>query len=261
MKRALVFIKSILIRLFGIKKYLKIISRTYFLLEKLNLLKFFGHELYDVFHLNKFVHEGAICIDIGANLGYYSIPLSRLCGKNGKVLAVEPVQIFVEVLKSNLSKFGCNNVSVYDFALGEKEGQHLTMGTPVIDGIFRHGFTKVLQNDGLEYADRYEVSVKNPNSIFGDLEKIDFIKCDVEGYEHHIIPLIYNLINKYKPVLLIEFGSTENKRDISKHLIGLGYKVYSVSRTVINEVENPGESASETFNFFFIPENKVTFVQ
>lgn len=261
MNKFLIFVKSILIKLFGINIYLKIVSRTYFVLYRLGLLKYFGQELHDIFHLKKFIREGDICIDIGANLGYYTVPLSKLCGNSGKVLAIEPVKIFVEILKSNLAGLKYDNVVIFNYALGEESGQKIIMGTPLVDGIFRHGYTKVVEDDEFEYADKYEVVVKNPNELFSNLKKIDFIKCDVEGYENHIIPLMYKLIDKHKPVILIEFGSIENKRNITKKIIEFGYQVYSVSKFKMKKVINPGESDSETFNFFFIPENKITSVQ
>ncbi len=130
------------------------------------------------------------------------------------------------------------------------------MGTPIVDGIFRHGYTKVVEDDGFEYSDKYTVEVKNPGNIFGNLDKLNFIKCDVEGYENHIIPLMYEMIQKHKPVILIEFGSPENKRNITKKLMDFGYEVYSVSKSELNKVADPGESVSETFNFFFIPLRK-----
>ena len=261
MFKTLIFIKSILIKLFGKKQYLRIISRTYFQLDKVGLLKYFGQELHDIFHLKKFIKEGSVCIDIGANLGYYTVPLSKLSGISGKVYAVEPVPIFVEILKSNLSKLKNNNVTILNYALGENDGQLLTMGTPIVDGIFRHGYTKVVEDDEFEYSDKYTVEVKNPGKIFGNLDKLNFIKCDVEGYENHIIPLMYEMIQKHKPVILIEFGSPENKRNITKKLMDFGYEVYSVSKSELNKVADPGESVSETFNFFFIPDQKTTSVQ
>lgn len=261
MHKFLIFVKSVLIKIFGKRLYLKIVSRTYFLLESMGLLKYFGQELHDVFHLKKFINEGSVCIDIGANLGYYTVPLSKLCGKTGKVYAIEPIRIFVEILELNLSRIKNNNVSVLNYALGENEGQVLTMGTPIVDGIFRHGYTKVVEDDGFEYADKYNVTVKNPEIIFNKLDTINFIKCDVEGYENHIIPLMYDLIKKHQPVILIEFGSPENKRNITKELIGFGYEVYSVNKSELNKVDDPGESVSKTFNFFFIPKRAITFVQ
>ncbi len=252
MYKSLLGLKNILIRFLGKKNYLRFISRSYFILEGFNLLKFFGQELQDVFHLNKFVKAGYTCIDIGANLGYYTVPLSKLAGDEGRVIAVEPVPMFVEVLKSNLNALARNNVFVHNVALGENDGETLVMGTPVIDGIYRHGFTKVVEDDGFEYTEKYEVAVKNPAKLFSDIREIHFLKCDVEGYEHHIIPLMYDIIKKFKPVILIEFGSPDNKKMITKEFLTFGYEAFSVTKTRLLKVDDPVESASETNNFFFI---------
>lgn len=252
MYKLLLGLKNILIRILGKKNYLRFISRSYFILERFNLLKFFGQELQDVFHLNKFVKAGYTCIDIGANLGYYTVPLSKLAGDEGRVIAVEPVPMFVNVLRSNLNALARNNVIVHNIALGKNDGGKLVMGTPIIEGIYRHGFTKVVEDDGFEYTEEYEVELKNPANLFSDIQELHFLKCDVEGYENHIIPPMYDIIKKFKPVILIEFGSPENKKMITKEFLTMGYEAFSVTKARLLKVDDPVGSSSETNNFFFI---------
>ena len=86
--------------------------------------------------LQNTVKNGWHCIDIGANLGYVTIPLSHLCGTEGKVIAVEPIKMFVELLKTYIKKYGINNVEILNYALGKSDIEKIIMGTPVIRNNF-----------------------------------------------------------------------------------------------------------------------------
>lgn len=68
------------------------------------------------------IKEGDICIDIGANIGYYALLESRLVGKNGKVYAIEPVPKNTNLLKRNIEINNYSNIEVFQIAIGDKNG-------------------------------------------------------------------------------------------------------------------------------------------
>ncbi len=204
--------------------YLKVVSRIYFQLYRFHLLWLFGNTFQEIRYLQNTVKIGWHCIDIGANLGYVTIPLSHLCGTEGKVIAVEPIRMFVELLKTYIKKYGKNNVEILNYALGKNDSEKIMMGTPVIHGIQRHGFTKVVDSSSqFPYGSTYEVQMRNPMNLFKDFQQLDFLKCDVEGYEINIIPEMKELIIKFKPMILIEFGTLESRKSLSKLFYEIGY--------------------------------------
>src|SRR5437773_815579 len=93
------FLRKFLLALLGKKGYYIIISRIYISLTSSGFLK---KKYPELFYLNKIIKPGFVCIDIGANMGYYSTFMSRLAGKDGKVFSVEPVPLFADILKLNL---------------------------------------------------------------------------------------------------------------------------------------------------------------
>ncbi len=248
-------IKQFLSKTLGIKKYLTVISRAYFFLYRLGLLKNKYPENYLVQNL---VNPGDYVIDLGANLGYYTIPISRIIGKNGKIWAVEPIPIFNEVLTTNksLSPYPENIVQL-PYALGDKDGDVITMQVPVRNGVIRHGLSTVEVENGKKSQETsyltYQVTSYNPATLFQDISRVDFIKCDVEGYETHIIPHIKELIQTFLPWIQIEIVPKENRFTIHKALKPLGYEVYGLTYPTLKKGEKALEQVAG--DFYFIPEN------
>jgi FkbM family methyltransferase len=205
-------IKKILLQWLGHKRYLQLTSSFFFTARNQNWLRnqpaYYAHYL-----ALEFINPGDTVIDIGANLGYYARPFAKKVGANGKVLAVEPIALYREVLEHNVA--GLTQVTILPFALGETEGT-IQMGNPSEDK-HRHGLMRVLKEDEAKAnTEVYEVAVKNPMQLFGSLEKVDYIKCDIEGYEVPVIPAMRPLIEKLRPIMQVE---TEG--DNKKVLMGL----------------------------------------
>ena len=249
------FVKKLLAKSLGLKAYLKVISRGYFILYRLGFL----NEKYPENHLiQRFVKKGDYVIDLGANLGYYTIPLSQLVGPDGKVWAVEPIPIFNEVLEANKSQSpNPQNIIQFPYAMGDEDEQVITMQIPVQDGMIRHGLSAVQRESakGVEYK-TYQVTSYNPATLFKDVEKVDFIKCDVEGYEGHVIPHLKSLIAANKPILQVEIGSVENRELIYNMLEPLGYTIYGLQYPNLLKGANViNEAVSD---FYFVPENRLS---
>jgi hypothetical protein len=67
--------------------------------------------------------------------------------------------------------------------------------------------------------------MKKAGELFGSFEKIDFLKCDIEGYEVVVIPEILPALQRLKPIIQIETGG-DNKPVIESVLSGIGYEKY-----------------------------------
>jgi len=209
-------LRKILINILGFEYYLILISKVFIFLIKLG---FFKNKYQELHNLKKIIKKGDTCIDIGANLGYYTHFLLKYVGKSGKVIAIEPIDIFVKVLKKNTSKYNYNNLTIYNVCLGEKKG-FVVMATPLENNIIRHGKTRVLSNnfDKLSAYKVYNCKMVKASDLLSNIEKVDYIKIDVEGYELKIIEDLLNIIKKNKPILQIEVAQ-ENKRALFDILI------------------------------------------
>jgi FkbM family methyltransferase len=204
----------------------------------------------ELFYLQKIIKPGYVCIDIGANMGYYSTFLSRLAGSEGKVYSVEPIPMFVDLLKLNLRSTGIRNVEVLPYALGEKNTT-VKMGTPLVDGLIHHGMTKVASLSDEKYAQEYNVEMKVPDELFSNLTRLDFIKCDIEGYEHYVFSNMVNTITKFKPMIQTELNDAAGRQKVVELLTGIGYTVSSLSENKLVPLTN-AEINSHSSDFYFL---------
>lgn len=127
--------------------------------------------------------EGDVALDIGANIGYYVLVESQLVGKRGQVYAVEPVLGNFNQLEKNVQLNNLKNVSMFQFALGEKDaksGEIYVSDKSNLSAMNRNAV-------GGKIVSAQEVSVETVDTFFKDKAPPNLIRMDVEGYEYEII--------------------------------------------------------------------------
>lgn len=241
-------IKKLLFRILGPYKYYLVVSWVFFFLYDTGILRIKEKFVYHYF-VRKLINKGDIVIDIGANMGYYTKIFARRTGKQGYVYAVEPVSLYRKILEKNIRGF--SNVSIIPFALGKEEGKLVNMGIPEGSGFHRHGLTRVLENvDNKGRELLFEETMHTPEYLFGKLERLDYIKCDVEGYEIHVIPLLKNIIEKFRPVLQIE--TNEASRSVILPILEkLNYCAFNLRNGHLLPLK---ESTKSTGDLLFFPD-------
>ncbi|MBR0394414.1 MAG: FkbM family methyltransferase [Alistipes sp.] len=213
----------ILYRLLPLEGYLRVVSRLFFLYRALGIGRT-GRALEYNYHLQQLVKEGDTVIDIGANLGYYTRPLADIVGAAGEVYAVEPVPVIFSVLKRNVG--GRKNVTLLNYALGREE-RTIEMANDSVAAAGYFGTGRNFVSDGELSGDaiRFSAQMVRGSRLFADLKRIDFIKCDIEGYERVVIPELQPLIERHHPTVLIETDG-ETRQEIIKMFSQMGYRAY-----------------------------------
>ena len=252
-------IRKTLLKTLGDEKYLSFVSNVFLRMYHSGKAKEKYPEMY---LLNKFVSEGNTCIDIGANIGYYSVPLAELVGKSGKVYAVEPVELFRKVLTKNLKRYKVENrVEVIPYALGNIDDEEIEMGTPEVDGLVHFGYTKVLSSGESRVRNRYKVKIHRPDTIFNDLEELHFIKCDIEGFEDKVIPGFKEIIGKFKPTLQIEICSKRNREIIISLLKDIGYEVFYFMDGKLWVLKKIEDNIEKSCDLYFLQQETIARLQ
>ena len=213
-------IRKLLFKILGLEGYLRLVSRIYLWLIENGFLQ---KKYPELFFLKTIIKPGFYCIDIGANLGYYSTFLSKYAGSNGKVYAVEPIPLFGRIWKDNVTLSMKKNLELLPYALGP-ENKMVTLSMPMVDGVLHHGMTKVSDQKNENAVSEFEAPMKNPDELFSNITKLNFIKIDVEGYEHLVIGNMMQTIQKFKPMIQAELGGEENRRKVIELLTSAGYK-------------------------------------
>ena len=219
-------IHKILYRTLPLEGYLRAVSRLFFLWQRLGLGRRAPETEY-VYHLPQLVRAGDTCIDIGANLGYYARTISRLAGPAGRVYAVEPVAPIRKVLSRNLRR--CGNTEILPFALGAAAGP-VRMGNDSAreNGYFGTGRNFVNEDGGRSDVE-FTAEMRRGSELFARLPRLDFIKCDIEGYEAVVMEEMRPLLERFRPTVLIETGG-ENRPRIVRLFTRLGYAGYTLDR-------------------------------
>lgn len=233
------FIHRVLYRTLPLEGYLRAVSRMFFLWQRLGIGRYAPATEY-VYHLPKLVRPGDVCIDIGANLGYYARTLSRLAGASGRVYAVEPMPPILDVLRGNLRR--CRNVEILPYALGT-EDKPIRMGNDSARESGYFGTGQNFVNEASASADvEFTAQMRRGSELFAGLERIDFIKCDIEGYELIVMREMRPLLERHRPTVLIETGGA-NRPQIVTLFRELGYEGRTLEHG--NEVPLAQESTKD----------------
>lgn len=245
-------IRRFLTKLLGIKRYLILISKVYIRLISMNFLQ----KKYPEIHFLKTITQPHfVSLDIGANLGYYSTMISKL-SKNGKVHCVEPIPLFAEVWKKNTKN--CKNVRLYQLALGSEKTE-VKMSIPIVDGIVRHGLSKVIDSEssGENSELNFTVQMDRGDSIFKELPTVDFIKCDIEGYEQFAIASLIETIKKFRPIIQIELSGDANRKTVHSILTDNGFDAFVLRDGFLRSIEHDRLLAYQS-DFYFIAREKIS---
>lgn len=166
------------------------------------------------------------------------------------MISIEPIPLFYEVLTSFLSKF--SHVKTYNVALGTEEGKTV-MVLPTDNGMIRTGLPHIAQNDAeLQKYDKQEVAIVRGSELLKDLPQLDYIKCDIEGFEGVVFEEIEPIIKKFRPFVQVEI-SGENKEEILQLFSRNGYQQYGAANYQF--VKESG-SQKEEGDYFFVPNER-----
>jgi FkbM family methyltransferase len=169
----------------------------------------------------KVVKEGDVVVDLGANLGYFTLLAARLAGKKGKVYAFEPEPRNYNYLLRNIELNGYDNV----FAMQKAVSDKITT-TKLFICPYDSGHHTIHQYDGIQAyrpdfvdnkKDYVEVETVTLDDFLRDVEQVDVVKMDVEGAEMLALSGMDEIIKRSKnlkmfveffPLLIREMGGS-----------------------------------------------------
>jgi len=151
------------------------------------------------------IKKGMIVLDIGAYTGLFSLKASKSVGSEGKVIALEPFPKAFEVLKINIKKNNLKNVIPLNLGIGSQNCRKMMIsgdwyiGSSVLVTEKNRSFLRMCINLTQKFIKIIYSVVKGRKIIkinlvnldtlltYLNLEKIDYIKMDIEGFETEAI--------------------------------------------------------------------------
>lgn len=232
----------------------------------------------DIFIIRKL--SFGLSIDIGANIGVYTVELSKV---SNKVIAFEPLDDTFKVLKT----VSPSKVSLHKCALGEQNEEGIIY-VPLVQGQKDYALASIVPHQ-LQGAVEEKIVISNFDNnrekfLHGTVAPPDFVKIDVEGYEQKVLHGMRKTIALHHPTFLVEVEKRHNASfaEIFSFLDGLGYQSYYTPNGIdllrcdscnVEEFQmsanyerdvssmrtfSPGEVKHYINNFWFIHETKLT---
>jgi len=181
--------------------------------------------------LESYVEEDSVCIDVGANIGIYSIFLARKASK-GCVHAFEPHPLNRKILQLNAELNGRNNIEIHHFLVGNHEGMiDFSISSDL-------AYSSMIPTKRKAETDKIRLPCTTLDALFSHSKKrIDVIKIDTEGAELLVLKGAELLLRNpaIRPrALLIEInrenqiGYGYKAEDIRDFMMQNGYEPYSI---------------------------------
>jgi FkbM family methyltransferase len=168
------------------------------------------------------VPANGVAIDVGANLGEWSVPLAHAVGPGGRVLCIEPNPTIVAALAATLRINRLTQAEALPVALSDWDGEGRLRVEP--------------KDTGLSSLSGNETGIPVPlrrlDMVTGEcgLQRVDLIKIDVEGHERQVLAGAIETLRRFRPAVVFESGheAPEDRRAIAALFDELGYELVAV---------------------------------
>ncbi len=184
------------------------------------------------------VPQGAVVIEVGANIGAHTVELSKLAGPSGMVIAFEPQRVVFQTLCANLALNSCANVHAFPFAIGAEPGD-ITVPFLAPDQPNNFGGLSLI---GATVGEKVALHVLDALQV----PHCALIKLDLEGMEVEALRGGANLIARHRPVLYVENDRVERADELTGLLRSWNYRLYAHTPPLFA----PGNFAGDPENIF-----------
>jgi len=189
----------------------------------------------------KYLKSDSCVVDIGANIGYYSLLAASQCPQ-GKVFSFEPDNKNFQLLKTSIAYNGFDKIiQAYNFAVSDANK------TIIISDLGNPG------NSGARFTAEDEDLLKSlisaPDAYFKKIEaiqldtfltesRVDIVKIDIEGHEPYAIRGMLNILKRDQPIIFAELAPSNIKllggmeaADFLQLLLNIGYRISLITKS------------------------------
>ena len=182
----------------------------------------------------RILKPGHVVLDIGANIGAHTLPMAQQVGRNGRVISFEPTGVGCSKLQTNLD---CNE-DIADTVTLLRVMLMANDGASIPEEVFA---SWPFRPEHAHHPLHLGVAVRTDGAVARSLDsvaeemrldRVDFVKIDVDGYEMDVLSGAVSTLNRFQPTILMEIAPYMlEERGIDGHapmvfLGDLGYRFF-----------------------------------
>jgi FkbM family methyltransferase len=175
--------------------------------------------------ITRLLDKDETALDIGANIGQFSILMARLVGSKGSVLSFEPHPVLFKKLNQNLEEYlNLGIVRVYNIAIGESPADGFLIEE---EGFLANQGTSRVDFKNCEKTIRHKIRIETIDNIVNN-NKISLLKMDVEGFEEFVLRGASKLLEKKSIRDIIYEDLDFQNSNVTNILVQSGYTIFSL---------------------------------
>lgn len=169
--------------------------------------------------LSSFVRPGDWVLDIGANIGHYTAKLSQLVGKDGRVIAFEPVPDTFEILTANATRFAHQNVTLFNVAASDRCSTGVIEIPRLDTGLDNYYMAHLSQ-----HTDNGTIVLCMPIDSLTFEKPVTLVKVDAEGHDLAVLRGMTSLLAQHRPTVIVE----DKTAMLLEFMTALGYVAHAL---------------------------------
>lgn len=197
------------------------------------------------------LRKGDIVVDVGANIGYFSLLFSRCVGAEGRVYSFEPVPKLASALHKNADLNEFKQITLSNLALSDHDGHARFYVGPEDNS----GLSSLRQPRGS--SDTLDVKLARFDRVFNLGEDIALVKIDVEGAELAVLRGMNEYLRNNHPHILIEVTQRflkemgDSEQSLLEYMHNLGYNCYVIGDSQIELLQSRKQPLPDQWNALF----------
>ena len=182
--------------------------------------------------------DGVNVLDIGANIGVFTVEWAKHMAGWGRILAFEAQERIFHALAGNVALNNCSNARPFWAAVTRKPGviriPSLNYFAPGSFGSLELRESERNENIGqqVDYRQDRLVDVSAVSIDALGLDRLDLVKVDVEGMEMEVLEGGQRTIEQFRPILAVE-GLKVDRAALKAFLDGFGYRTFDAGMNVL----------------------------
>jgi len=198
-----------------------------------HLYLFGSYELPTIRHIRSFLTPGAVCVDVGAQMGYLSLAMATSAGRTTAVHAFEPEDMNAARFQENMALNSISNVTLHREAVSNIEGTlHLFLSKTANAGTHS---TVYNERNVTEESIQIPATTLDAFVRTWSIERVDLIKVDVEGAEFEVLQGADHVLRTFRPRVILELSDVlqadrgMSSRQIKEFMVERGYAPFTIA--------------------------------